>query len=73
MLGQGMKVNARSVIADGPDVIRSQRHHSGKSVIAGAQRRAANNAPAQSIPVQDQRLPGVGPIIDRVTDRPDVV
>src|ERR1051325_9424549 len=73
MFGQGMKDNIRSAIAYSPDVIGSERDNPGKSVIASAQRRPANNAPARSIPVQDQGLPGKRAIVDRVTDRPDVV
>ena len=72
MLGQRMKVDVRSVIPDGPDVIRTYSEYSGQGVIAGAQCRAANNAPERSIPVQDQSLPDISPIVYRVTDRPDI-
>src|SRR5581483_4578381 len=73
MFGQGMKDKIGAAIADGPDIIRRDGHHSSKSVEACAQRRTRNNAPARSVPVQDQCLPGISAIVDCVTDGPYVV
>ena len=73
MFHQSVEIDARPVVTRDPNIVRSQRQDPGQGIVLGPQICARNDAPAPPVPMQDEGLPGGGAIVDRITNRPDIV